>query len=106
MRDEGRLMNCRDCQDLAPLHLSGELDSARCAEFEAHVQSCAGCRRELEAIAHVVSRRREAMHEEEVDTYAVDQRVRQGIAASPRVHRRSKGWMKWTAAAAGVAAAL
>lgn len=37
----------KECENLA-LYFYGELDAPRAADFKAHLQTCAGCRRELE----------------------------------------------------------
>ena len=41
-------MTCSDISALAPLYLSGELDSARAKTLSAHLESCPDCRREFE----------------------------------------------------------
>jgi hypothetical protein len=103
-------MTCSDVAELAPLYLSGELDSQSAAEFDAHLKICAACMGELETQAGLDSRLREALLAEEVDASRVNQRVR-GLIASETVEAlvpalRTKHRRRWVSASMGVAASL
>lgn len=43
-------MDCTDAHHLLPRHMDGELDEAERRRMEAHLDSCAACRREAEAL--------------------------------------------------------
>ncbi len=94
-------MNCRECLDLLPLCLSGELDALRTDSCRAHFAGCASCCAEFDRMAEVDSRIRTAISSDTLDTAALDRQIRRQIAASS-----SNRWRKWSVAAAGIAAAL
>jgi anti-sigma factor RsiW len=86
-------MNCTDIIELSPQYLSGELDERRVAEFAVHLKACPGCAQQVE----LDTRLRDAILAEDIDTAALDRRVRRSIrAGSIHVH--------WWVAAATVAA--
>jgi len=89
-------MNCREALELSSLYLSRELDGARAAEMRNHLDSCSSCAGEMEQIREADLRLRDVLLDEQVDTSAIDARVRECIRPSRR----------WMAAAAGIAAAL
>ncbi len=91
-------MTCKEMIALSPLFLSGELDSASGIEFEAHLQACSSCARELREQKAMDAHLREAILEEPLESAELDRRVRQSLV-------RPTPW-RWIAAAAGVAAAL
>jgi len=90
-------MICQDVLGLSSLYLSGELDEARTAEFRAHLQSCPACAVEIEQMAEVDTRLRDAMQTEPADTAMLDARIRRHIAAPSR---------RWISVAASFAAAV
>ena len=92
-------MNCTDIATELPLYLSGELHPGRAAEFSAHLKFCPVCAREVDRQTQADAALREAMLADEVDTSALDRRVRARIAGKP-VHIR---WLVATAAAIAIA---
>jgi len=90
-------MICQDVLGLSSLYFSGELDEARAAEFRAHLQACPACAAEIEQMAEVDARLRDAMQTEPVDTAMLDARIRRHIAAPSR---------RWISIAASFAAAV
>lgn len=89
-------MNCREVTSISALYLSGELDPPRTAAMRKHLDSCDACARELEQVADLDARVRDAVWNEPLETESLDERVRSSIAAT------SRAWMR---AALGVAAA-
>jgi anti-sigma factor RsiW len=73
-------MNCGDFEELAPLWHSGELDSERRREFDAHVAGCAACSAELREQAAIDERLRDILNAEPADTRVIEERVRRRIA--------------------------
>jgi len=101
-------VNCRDIIRLAPLYISGELEGERAAEFDAHLRSCSSCIEEIEKQARLDARLREVILAAETDVTEVDRRVRGLIAAEAIGHKLPAFGTRrrWTAVAAGFAAAL
>jgi anti-sigma factor RsiW len=99
-------MNCDDIARLAPLYVTGELDSPRAAEFDAHLKTCWSCMEELERQSRLDARLREVLLAEETNVTGVDRRVRELIAsegerkAMPGLHPGRRGWALGLAAAA------
>lgn len=93
-------MTCSESLELAPLHLTGELDAARTAAIAEHISKCAACRRELAEQSAFDELLRRSVAADPVDTSALGERVRAGIHAG---QRRPKHWL---VATAGIAAAL
>jgi anti-sigma factor RsiW len=73
-------MNCGDIKELSPLWHSGELDSERRGEFDAHVSGCAGCAAELRDQTAMDEQLREIVAAEMVDTRTIEEHVRRRIA--------------------------
>jgi hypothetical protein len=102
-------MNCNEMTELAPLYISGELESESAAQFEAHLKGCGACRAEIEAQNGLDARLRGALLAEEVDVSRINRRVRGMIAADaaqpvpPQVQRKSR---RWVTAPLGIAASL
>ncbi len=97
-------MNCTDIWQLAPLYLSGELDSARTEQFAAHLRTCDACAREIGQQQAFDSLLQAGVLSEPIDSAtververAVERMVRRSIAAESR--RR-------VLAVAGIAATL
>lgn len=74
-------MNCRDITTLAPLYISGELDEARATAFAEHLRSCSDCASELERQTEMDTLLRAGVLGEDLDSTALDTRVRKQIAA-------------------------
>jgi anti-sigma factor RsiW len=91
-------MNCGDIEELAPLWHSGELDSERRGEFDAHVLGCAACAAELREQAAADEHLRQIVAAEPADTRAIEAHVRQRIARE-KIRR-------WAIPGLAVAAAL
>jgi anti-sigma factor RsiW len=89
-------MKCTDVRDLAPLYLTGELESARAEQLAAHVKFCPPCAVELGQQEAFDSLLRESLLAEHFDSSRVESKVRQSIT---RLSRR-----RWTLALAGAAA--
>jgi anti-sigma factor RsiW len=87
-------MNCTDVEELSSSYLAGGLSTPVSAEFAAHVQACASCKRVVE----MDTRLRRAMLSEAVDSSAIDASVKRRIGGSVRRRRVS--------IAAGIAAML
>ena len=81
-------MNCQDVQELAPLYLSGELDAPRTRAVREHLNECGECRQEIESEIDLDHRLRNELLSAPLDSSAVEQRVRETIAAQPRFSRR------------------
>jgi anti-sigma factor RsiW len=94
-------MNCETITEWRPLFLSGELGAASAKAFNEHIQTCETCAAELERQVRLDALLREAVSSEEIDTSALDQRVRRQIAS-----RRRLVSMRWAALAATIAALL
>lgn len=77
-------MNCTDVWQLAPLYLSGELDSARAGQFSAHLRVCDSCAREIGQQKAFDSLLRAEVLSEPIDSAGVERMVRQSIAAESR----------------------
>ena len=73
-------MNCGDIKELAPLWHSGELDSERGAEFDAHAGGCAACAAELREQETLDEHLRAIVAAEPANTRAIEERVRRRIA--------------------------
>jgi len=73
-------MNCGDIKELAPLWHSGELDSERGAEFDAHAAGCAACAAELREQETLDEHLRAIVAAEPANTRAIEERVRRRIA--------------------------
>src|SRR5580700_87950 len=95
-------MTCKDVVALSPLYLSGELDSARSAEFGAHLEACGACAREMREQRELDARLRAAILDERVETDELDRGIRRRVARASVRRIRAK----WIAAIASVAAAL
>ncbi len=80
------IMKCEDSQNAMPLFLSGELDKQGSADFERHIEICAGCREEMNLQKNYDNFLREAFAEETLETAALRERVRRqiGISGKPR----------------------
>ena len=93
-------MKCTDVRDLAPLYLTGELESARAEHLASHVKFCPSCALELGQQEAFDSLLRESMLGEHFDSSRVESKVRLAIARpGARSSRR-----RWTLALAGAAA--
>lgn len=88
-------MNCNELLTDAPLYLSGELDAARLAEMQSHLETCPACAAEMTRQRGVDTRIREAVLAEATDSGALDSRIRKSIA-----------FRRWRPVAVGIAAAL
>ncbi len=73
-------MNCGDIEELAPLWHSGELESERRAEFDAHVSGCAACAAELRDQEVADEQLRQIVAAEPADTRAIEEQVWRRIA--------------------------
>jgi anti-sigma factor RsiW len=73
-------MNCGDIEEFAPLWHSGELDSERRGEFDAHVSGCAACAAELREQEAADEQLRQIIAAEPADTRAIEEQVRRRIA--------------------------
>jgi anti-sigma factor RsiW len=99
-------MNCGDIEEFAPLWHSGELDSERRGEFDAHVSGCAACAAELREQAMADERLREIVAAEPADTRAIEEQVRRRIAGGI-AGRKARRWaIPALAAAAALVAVL
>ena len=96
-------MNCTDIAALSPLYLLGELDVSRAAAFQAHVESCRACAREMRQQTEFDSRLRAQADaaDREIDTAALDHAILRRIAAEEG-RRLPARWL----IAAGVTAVL
>ena len=96
-------MNCTDIAALSPLYLLGELDASRAAAFQAHVESCRACAREMRQQTEFDSRLRAQADaaDREIDTAALDHAILRRIAAEEG-RRLPARWL----IAAGVTAVL
>ena len=94
-------MNCRDIADLAPLHLSGELEVARRAAFDSHLSQCRSCARQMEQQVVMDARLAAALAAPLPDATALERSVRARIA-----RERSHRWMFAAAAALVLFAAV
>lgn len=102
-------MNCRDIIRLAPLYITGELEGARAADFDAHLRTCSSCMEEVERQARLDARLREVILAQETDVTEVDRRVRGLIAAEAKGHKLpvlEPRWRRGMAVALSSAAAL
>ncbi len=93
-------MNCSDIHELAPLYVSGELDSASAAEFDAHLKNCPSCMHELEEQSRLDARLRQALLAEGTDVMRVNRRIRELMAAEtlkptvvPPARRSGRGFV-------------
>jgi anti-sigma factor RsiW len=101
-------MNCADIENLSPLWHSGELDTTRQKEFDAHIAACPECAAEIREQWTGDARLREAMAAEsvaETSVRAVERRVMRRIARE-RVRRWLAPAISAAAAAALVGAVL
>ena len=89
-------MNCTEVLELAPLHLSGELEPARAVQVSAHLGGCLSCARELGQQQAFDSRLRSIVLAESVETTGIEHNVRQTIG------REARRWMFEFAAVAAV----
>jgi len=81
-------MNCSDISTLAPLYLTGELESDRSQTFSDHLRNCTACRRKLGEDVAFDELLLTCVVAEHVDTSYVDRRVREKLGASRRGSRR------------------
>jgi anti-sigma factor RsiW len=77
-------MNCEEVQKLAPLYVPGELDAARTRAVREHLDVCGECRQEIESQIELDHRLRDELLAAPLDSSAVEQRVRETIAAQPQ----------------------
>jgi anti-sigma factor RsiW len=96
---------CNDFEVLVSLRAAGALEPAEAARLDAHLQTCAACRAEVEADAEVLRLARLPAPTE------AEQRATAGIAkgALAELHRRegrAYSWKRTTAAFAAAAAVL
>lgn len=91
-------MTCKDVAALSPLFFSGELDRAQAAEFQAHLEVCSSCARELRDQVALDASLRQVILDEHLDLEPLNQRIRQNLT-------RRVAW-RWISAAASIAAAL
>jgi anti-sigma factor RsiW len=75
-------MTCSEVKYVMPLYMSSELDVARMAEYELHLQQCAACRREAEQLRIYDELLREAVAEQRIDTRELRTRIWRQISAS------------------------
>ena len=96
-------MNCSDTAALSPLYLSGELDAPRSSAFQAHLDSCRSCAREIARQKELDSRLRESVAaiDRGIDATQLDRKIMMGIAAEAGPRAPAPWWI-----AAGVTAAL
>lgn len=94
-------MTCNDIATLCPAYLSGEMDAPSSGEFAEHLRTCRECAGEVERQVALDSLLRRSIVSQEVDTAALDQRVRAQISSEK--HSFSA---RWLAVAAGVVAML
>jgi len=73
-------MNCGDFEELAPLWHSGELESERRSDFDAHVLGCAACAAELREQEAIDEQLRAIVAAEPADTRSIEAQVRRRIA--------------------------
>ncbi|MBZ5612163.1 MAG: zf-HC2 domain-containing protein [Acidobacteriia bacterium] len=97
-------MNCTDIVTLSPLYISGELDRARADAFAAHLRSCPECAREIQRQIDMDALLRTGILAEAPDTSALDNRVREQIAAAPASDRQVAS--RWLLVAAGIVLVL
>ena len=95
-------MNCDERAELTPLYLSGELDHARTAAFQSHLESCSICAREIEQHGEIEARLREEFLRERLETAALERNIATKIAG--RVKRETT--VRTITIAASVAAIL
>src|ERR1700722_3356475 len=81
-------MNCSDISTLAPLYLTGELESDRSQTFSDHLRNCTACRRKLSEDFAFDELVRTCVVAEHVDTSSIDRRVRERLGGSRRSSRR------------------
>ncbi len=98
-------MNCQEIDELAPLYLSGELDSTQAAEFAAHLESCASCAAEVGQQRELDAQLREGVMgeggtAEKIDAAELSVRIHESVGDARRIQRG-----KWIAVAS-VAAIL
>lgn len=101
-------MNCAEIARLAPLYITGELEPARAAEFDAHLKTCPACMQELERQSRLDSRLREEILGEETNAFWVDRRVRELITAEAEgqlLPQPPRSGRPWKAAVLAIAAA-
>lgn len=92
-------MNCTEFAEWTGPYLCGELDTARCAMFEAHRNSCAACDQTLEATRIADAWVRRVAHSQHEDPALVLRGAREAIAARMAMRR-------WLGIAAAVALTL
>jgi anti-sigma factor RsiW len=95
-------MNCKDVLDLAPLYLTGELESTRAEQVAAHAKVCPSCARELGQQKTFDALLRQSVLAEHFDGSRVEGEVRRLIAQSSQ----RSGSQRWMFALAGIAALL
>jgi anti-sigma factor RsiW len=94
-------MNCKEIGELAPLHLSGELEGDQRDLFHQHLATCWICTRAMEQQAALDSRLRDVVSCEPSDTTRIERSVRSQIHAA-----RVRHWSIAAAAAAILIAAV
>jgi anti-sigma factor RsiW len=90
-------MNCKDIARLCPLYLFGELDAPSAREFLEHRQACHKCAAALDRQTQLDAALRSSVLSGEIDSAALDRRVRQHLAA-----KRLASSRRWLAVAAGI----
>ncbi len=74
-------MNCKDLAEFSPLYLAGELDAVRTGAFDIHLRTCAACAAEIEQQKDLDALLCDGVLAEQIDTSAVDVRIRQTLQA-------------------------
>jgi anti-sigma factor RsiW len=95
-------MTCDVSRSMLHAYLDGELDAPRSAEFEQHLEGCAGCVRVLEALESLRSSIQRAQLYEPLPL-GLENNVRRSLRGSSTVPsaKRVAAW-RWLAAAAAV----
>jgi Putative zinc-finger len=102
-------MNCKELAELSPLYLAGELDGVHSAGFEIHLRTCATCATEIEQQKDLDALLCDGVLAEQIDTSALDVRVRQTLQAEREAkldsHSSTSSRGNWLTIAAVIALA-
>ena len=101
-------MTCKDCQTLAPLYFSGELDKTLADLFNSHVKICEACARDFRAHREIDAALLHSILMQKTESAEVEEYVRQKIAAEAAAETSRIRFLparrRWLAAIAGAAA--
>jgi hypothetical protein len=101
-------MICKECRQKISLFLDGELSNEEKRKFEAHIEKCSGCKKELEEIENIVKELNEIPFEKLPEGYCkkLHQRLIESKTEKKQTFIGKLNWKRYSAIAAALALLL